>query len=142
MKKPILLLLLVFLLIFSLAGCGQKTLAEITNAKKGGGTLQRSIDDDTIMSVQFYGKDACEDGHTNCCYVVTRHYKDSPVSSTGKIMDTSATEVEHIPCSFTENTLTLNNFDNYTYTVEKSGEREYVVFSKPFLGFTSWPINK
>ena len=140
--KKVLVLLLVIVLSVTLVACGERTLAEITSYQEGGGNLVRRVDEYTVVEVQFYGEKAGYDGQTNCCTVTTRHYKDNPVSPSGKLMDPNATEIENIPCTFDENTLTLNGFDNYTYSVEEIGESEYVVFSKPFLGQTKWKVDK
>ena len=144
MKKVsrLIVVALLALLVFTLSGCGEKTLAEITSVKKGGGSLRCEVDEYTVLKVTFYGNEQSPDGQTNCCTVKTLHYKESSASSSGKVMDKDATESVDIPCTFTENTLTLNGFDNYTYSVEQIGEREYVVFSKPFLGLTKWYIDK
>ena len=127
---------------FGLVGCGAKTLSEITSYQKGGGSLRQEVDEYTTVEVAFYGEEASYDGQTNCCIVTTLHYKDNPASPSGKLMDPDATEVEIMPCTFDEIFLTLNGIDNYTYSVEKEGKYEYVVFSKPFLGYTKWYVDK
>ena len=140
--KRIVALLLVLVLVLGLAGCGAKTLSEITSYQKGGGSLRKEIDDYTVVEVAFYGEEASNDGQTNCCIVTIRHYYDNPASPSGKVMDKNATEVVNIPCTFDEYSLTLNGIDNYTYFVEKEEKYEYVVFSKPFLGYTKWYVDK
>ena len=62
----------------------------------------------------------------------TLHYKESSASSSGKVMDKDATESVDIPCTFTENTLTLNEFDNYTYSVEQIGKENTLYFQTIF----------
>lgn len=140
--KQVLAVLLALVLVLGLVGCGAKTLSEITSYQKGGGSLRKWIDDYTVVEVAFYGEEASNDGQTNCCIVTTRHYYDNPASPSGKLMDTDATEVVEIPCTFDENSLTLNATDNYTYSIEKGKKSEYVVFSKPFLGYTKWYVDK
>ena len=127
--KKILVLLLVIVLEVTLVECGARTLAEITSHQEGGGNLRQEVDKYTVVEVQFYGEKPGYDGQTNCCTVTTRHYKDNPASPSGKLMDPNAAEIVNIPCTFDENTLTLNGFDNYTYSVEEIGESEYVVYA-------------
>ena len=44
---------LLILLVFTLSGCGEETLAEITNVKKGGGSLRCEVDEYTVLKVTF-----------------------------------------------------------------------------------------
>ena len=137
--KKVLVAFLALLMLVSLCGCGAKTLDDLTAAKKGGGPLFYEKDEYTIINVYFYGENST-DGKQNCCVVKTNYYIKADYSPSGKVFD-RCEEVEY-PCTFTDTSLTLNGVDNYTYSVEKVGEREYVVFSKPFLGVTRWLINK
>ena len=141
MKKIVALFILIALSIVTFTSCGTKTLAEITSVNKGGGELRLEIDSYTTVELYFYG-DTNYDGqsYTNCCRVLTRYYKSSPTSPTGKIFDSY--DEYTIPCTITEHTVVLNGIDVYNYSIESKGKYEYVVFSKPLLGSTSWYINK
>lgn len=119
---------------------GERTLEEITSAKAGGGNLRYEVDDYTIVEISFESNSKNGDKREGTCYVSTNYYKKASYSASGKVFDRCDTT--EIPCSFTDYSLTLNGFDHYTYEVTQFSGKEYVKFSKPFMGQTSWYINK
>jgi hypothetical protein len=141
MKKFLIVFLVVLLALCSF-GCKPKeiTLAELTSRKEGGGPLRYEKDSYTIVEVYFYGSKGDSDGKTNYCYVQTNYYKYSPSSPSGKMYDHC--ETAEYSCTFTDCTLTIDGSDNYSYSVETRDGKDYVVFSKPFLGVTEWYIDK
>lgn len=136
----VLLVLLVLALVFVFFINGEKTLEEITSAKSGGGSLRYELNDYTIVEVWFSSTSKKGDEREGICYIQTNYYKKASYSASGKVFDYCDTQ--EIPCTFTDYSLTLNGIDHYTYEVKTLNGKEYVVFSKPFYGVTSWPINK
>ena len=127
-------------LCFVIFGNSDRTLEEITLSEYGGGSLRYELDSHTIINIHFVSNERNGDERVGTCYVITSYYKNSIVSPSGKVLDYSDTK--KYDCSFTDDYLTLGLFDNYIYTVENRGDKEYVVFSKPFFGNTSWYVNK
>ncbi|MBQ6898989.1 MAG: hypothetical protein IJN70_08405 [Clostridia bacterium] len=123
-------------LCFVIFGNSDRTLEEITL----GGNLRYELDDYTIVNIYFKSTEKNGDERVGTCYVSISYYKDAIYSPSGKVLDYSDTE--EYDCTFTDDYLTLGLFDNYIYTVENRGDKEYVVFSKPFFGNTSWYVNK
>ena len=123
--KKVLIGILALIMVLGLVGCGPKTIVNITEE----GRLRSEVDEYTIVNVAFYGEKESPIGETNCCSITISHYKDAPYSVSGKALDQDATEKVNIPCTYTDNTFTLNGNDIYSYSVEKNGDREYVVFS-------------
>lgn len=136
----VLLVLLVVALVFVFFINKETTLEEITSAKSGGGSLRYELDNYTIIEVSFSSNGKKGDEREGVCYFQTNYYKKSSASASGKVFDYCDTK--EIPCTFTDYSLTLNGIDHYTYEVKTLNGREYVVFSKPFYGVTSWHINK
>ena len=143
LKKGVSFMLLVVSILILFTGCGSsETLYDITSTEKGG-HLRVKEDKYHITEVGFYDEDhKCPKGKVNCCHVLYNVYKDAVFSPTGVIINGDKSTSECIPCEFDDVFLTLNHIDNYTYKVEKKGEYEYVVFSKEFLGYTEWYIDK
>lgn len=124
------------------SGCGAKTLYELTDTEHGG-SLRQEVSKYSVIQVYFFGeKQACPNGNNNCCHVCYRAYRNDPFSMTGVSYDSENSHFECIPCEFDDKILTLNGFDSYYYKTEKVGKREYIVFSKEFLGYTKWHIDK
>ena len=147
MKKKIVLisgivLVIVFAAILCIVFLGDRTrtLDEITLGKNGGGPLRYEVDYYTIVEITFDCTEKNGDECKGTCYVETRYYKDAIYSSSGKIYDRS--EKKEYQCSYTDYSLTIGAFDNYTYSVETRNGYEYVVFSKPFFGLKSWYVDK
>lgn len=136
----ILIVLVALVLVFVFFVNGGKTLDKITSAKAGGGPLRYEKDAYTVVEVSFTSNSKDGGTHKGVCHVTTNYYKASTASSSGKIFDKYTSE--DIPCSFTDCTLTLNGTNNYTYSVVKHNGKQYVKFSKPFMGATSWYIDK
>lgn len=132
----IVLIALVLVFVFFING---RTLEEITTGRFGG-RLTFELDYYTVYKVHFESTSKSGDTHEGLCVVWTYHYKKSSASPTGKIIDYC--ETEEIPCSFTSSTLILNGIDRYDYKVVKSNGIKYVEFSKPFMGLTSWEIDR
>ena len=147
MKKKILIIsgivavvAIVVTVCFILFGNSDRTLEEITLSEYGGGNLRYELDDYTTVNIYFMSTEKDGDERVGTCYVRTSYYKDAIYSPSGKVLDYSDTD--EYDCTFTDKFLTLGLFDSYTYTVENLGDREYVVFSKPFFGMTNWYIDK
>ena len=118
----------------------ERTLEEITLGKHGGGCLRYEVDQYTIIEVYFVSSGKNGDEREGICYVSANHYKKASYSASGKIFDYADTK--EYPCTFTDYSLTINGIDHYTYHTETRSDKEYVVFSKPFWGLTTWYINK
>ena len=139
MKKKILIIsgivavvAIVVALCFILFGNSDRTLEEITLSEYGGGNLRYELDDYTTVNIYFMSTEKDGDERVGTCYVRTSYYKDAIYSPSGKVLDYFDTE--EYDFSFTDISLTLDLFDSYTYTVENRGDREYIVFFKPFFG--------
>lgn len=147
MKKKIVIIIgiviaiaLAAVLSFVFFGNNERTLEEITLGKHGGGRLRYEVDQYTTIEVYFVSSSKNGDEREGICYVSTNHYKKASYSASGKIFDYADTK--EYPCTFTDYSLTINGIDHYTYHTETRGDKEYVVFSKPFLGLTTWYIDK
>ena len=136
----VLIVLLVVALLFVFVGKRERTLEEITLGKYGGGRLRYEVDDYTIIEVYFVSDGKKGDEREGVCCVTINYYKKASYSASGKVFDRY--EEKEYPCTFTDYSLTINGFDHYTYELETRNGREYVVFSKPFLGVTAWYVNK
>jgi ABC-type antimicrobial peptide transport system permease subunit len=147
MKKKIVIIIgiviaiaLAAVLLFVFFGNNERTLEEITLRKHGGGRLRYEVDQYTTIEVYFVSSSKNGDEREGICYVSTNHYKKASYSASGKIFDYADTK--EYPCTFTDYSLTINGIDHYTYHTETRSDKEYVVFSKPFLGLTTWYIDK
>lgn len=147
MKKKVLIVIgivmavaLAVILSFIFFGKTERTLEEITLAKYGGGSLRYEVDSYTVIEVDFVSNSKNGDEREGVCYVQINYYKKASYSASGKVFDYCDTR--EYPCTFTDYSLTINGVDHYTYHTETRNEREYVVFSKPFLGVTNWYIDK
>ena len=147
MKKKILIIagvaiavIIAAILCFIFFGHGERTLEEITSAKAGGGCLRYTVDNYTTVEISFTSHSKNGDEREGTCFVSKNYYKKASYSASGKVFDHCDTQ--EIPCSFTDYSLTLNGIDHYTYKVIQFNGSEYVEFSKPFMGQTSWYINK
>lgn len=146
MKKKILIIASIILAIaiavtlLIIFGNKERTLEEITLGKYGGGRLRYEVDSYTIIEVCFESNSKDGDERDGICYVYTNHYKKASNSASGKVFDYCDTK--KYPCTFTDYSLTINGVDHYTYHTETRNAKEYVVFSKPFLGLTTWYVDK
>jgi len=129
-----LIVILILCFLIPISGCGKK------NYTLGDVIIENKIDRYNTIRVFFYGeKDECPDGDNNCCWVIHLVYIDSFWTETGLEPDDSKGGDKHVPCTFTDKTLQLYGFDNYTYKMEQKDKNHgTVIFSKPFLGSSTW----
>lgn len=139
--KKVIVAMLALAIVFSLTGCGSKapkerTLCDMTY-------MRLKVSDSMVVEAAFYGEEPCKEGHTECCVVKALYYVDSPLSDTGKQLDSSKTDVVHIPINrITEYSLMINGIDYYTYKIKEDDDGdEYVEFSKPFFESKKWEVS-
>ena len=147
MKKKILIIsgiavavVIAVILCIVFFGGNERTLEEITLGKYGGGHLRYEVNKYKIVEIYFESTSKNGDEREGICHVQTNYYKEASYSPSGKIFDYC--DEKEYECSFTDYSLTLGLADNYTYSVEVRNDKEYVVFSKPFFGMTSWYVSK
>ena len=139
--KKVIVTMLALAIVFSLTGCGSKTPKERTLCDMT--HMKLKVGDSMVVEAAFYGEKPCWEGHTECCVVQALYYVDSPLSETGKWLDSSKTEEAHIPINrITKSTLMINGIDFYTYKIKEDDDGdEYVEFSKPFFESKKWEVS-